>query len=136
MWSYRNNKFLKPTVLKNGYCQVELSANGVSKKYYVHKLVAEAYISNPLGLPQINHKDENKQNNCVSNLEWCDAKYNNNYGNHNKAISKRVYCIELDKIFDSARGAARELNINSNHISCVCRGDRKTCGGLHWRYID
>ena len=61
------------------YLQVPLS-NGKSKRYLVHRLVAEAFIENPLNLLEVNHKDENKANNAASNLEWCDHKYNNNYG--------------------------------------------------------
>lgn len=136
VWSYRSQKFLKNTILNNGYAQVDLCKDGQSKKYLVHRLVAEAYAPNPLGLPQVNHKNEVKTDNYINNLEWCDSEYNNNYGNHNKAISKSVYCVELDKIYSSTREAAKELGIKGNHISCVCRGVRKTSGGYHWRYVN
>ena len=72
-------KVLKQT-LNDGYFTIYLHKDGVNKFYSVHRLVAKAFIPNPNNLPQVNHKDENKQNNCVENLEWCTAKYNVNYG--------------------------------------------------------
>lgn len=79
-------KELKP-LLRGTYYIVWLCKNGKSKQFYIHRLVAETFIENKNNLPQVNHKDENKLNNCVDNLEWCDAKYNCNYGNRNKIIS-------------------------------------------------
>lgn len=77
-------------LLKNGggYLQVDLWNCGKMKRYSVHRLVAMAFIPNPDNLPQVNHKDEDKLNNCVDNLEWCDGKYNSNYGTRNERISK------------------------------------------------
>ena len=71
---------------KNGYMQVTLTINTKRKYYNVHRLVAQAFIDNPQNLPQVNHKDENKLNNNVNNLEWCTAKYNCNYGSRNSKI--------------------------------------------------
>ena len=73
-------KILTPRKSRDGYIQVCLSKNGKCYYRYVHRLLAEAFIPNPLGLPCVNHKDEIKSNNYVSNLEWCDYKYNSNYG--------------------------------------------------------
>lgn len=82
-----------------------LYKNGSGKNYYIHRLVAEAYINNPYELPQVNHKDENKSHNYINNLEWITHKENCNYGTHNEragiAHRKPIYCIELDRIFDS-----------------------------------
>ena len=104
VWSYRNNKFLKPGLV-SGYLQVVLADKGSRAQYKVHRLVAEAYIPNPKGLPQVNHKDENKLNNSVNNLEWMTAEENANYGTRSERIGnklgKPVYCVELDKVFDS-----------------------------------
>ena len=61
---------------KNGYLAINLSNGGVQKHFYIHRLVAEAFIPNYLNLPEVNHIDANKQNNCVENLEWCDRKHN------------------------------------------------------------
>ena len=63
-----------------GYCRVRLRKDGKRKMYLVHRLVAQAFIPNPLNLPQVNHIDENKKNNNIDNLEWCDQTYNNLYG--------------------------------------------------------
>jgi len=79
-------KELKP-LLRGTYYIVWLCKNGKSKQFYIHRLVAETFIENKNKLPQVNHKDENKLNNCVGNLEWCTNKYNCNYGNRNKIIS-------------------------------------------------
>ena len=136
VWSYRSQKFLSPWQNNDGYLLVDLSKDGQKKHCLLHRLVAEAYIPNPDNKPEVNHKDEIKEHCWLNNLEWCDSVYNNNYGNHKKAVSKTVYCVELDKTFESTREAARELGINGNHISCVCRGVRKTCGGFHWRYVN
>lgn len=81
-------KILKHRINKGGYLDINLYKDGKSKSYLIHRLVAEAFIDNPNNLPQVNHKDENRQNNSVENLEWCDSKYNNNYGNRNLKVSK------------------------------------------------
>ena len=73
-------KVLSPTKNKNGYLKVNLYCNGKQKTIDVHRLVTEAFLPNPDNLPQVNHKDENKTNNRVENLEWCDVKYNLSYG--------------------------------------------------------
>ena len=80
VFSHISNKWLKSSLMSNGYKSVELFNNGKSKRILVHRLVAEAFIDNPQGLPYVNHKDEDRSNNCVENLEWCTAKYNQNYG--------------------------------------------------------
>ena len=73
-------RLLKPFKTPKGYMRVTLFFNNKAKAVYVHRLVAEAFISNPNDLPQVNHKDEDKTNNCVDNLEWCTNAYNTNYG--------------------------------------------------------
>lgn len=140
VWSYRRQKFLKPQEKKNGYLQVILKNKGVQKGFLIHRLVAETYLPNPNNLPQVNHKDEDKIHNWISNLEWCDAKYNSNFGTRKERLSKkfgkRVYCEELDKIFDSTAEAARELNISRSHICEVCKGIHSHTHGYHFRYVE
>ena len=139
VWSYRSNKFLKPRLVR-GYHQVILCKEGKGKTYYIHRLVAKVFIPNPDNKPQVNHLDENKLNNSVSNLEWATAKENSNYGTRtersNKKRSKPVYCIELDKTFYGAREAARELGLHNSSIIKCCKGKLKTTGGYHWRYAE
>lgn len=134
VWSYRGQKFLKSRNNRYGYEYVVLCVGGERKTLVVHRLVAEAYIPNPLGLPQVNHKDENKNHNYINNLEWCDAKYNMNYGTRSQRTRKKIYCIELEKVFDGVRVAAEELGLNHPNISACLKGKQKTCGGYHWRY--
>ena len=139
VWSYRKNTFLKP-YLARGYFKVCLCKDKIRKQVLIHRLVAEAFILNPLNLPQINHIDENKQNNCAENLEWCNAKYNINYGEHNKKVGKshckKVYCVELGKVFESAKLAAMQLGLSDSNIAKCCKGKYKTTGGYHWEYAD
>lgn len=140
VWSYKRKIFLKVWDRGNGYLSVNLYKNGVEKHFLIHRLVAEAYLPNPEGLPQVNHIDEDKTHNYINNLEWCDSQYNNNYGTRcermSKTLGKMIYCVELGRTFDSACQAARELGLNNSHISKCCTGKRKTTGGYHWRYAD
>ena len=138
VWSYKSKKFLKPGKRKGGYLYVGLHKDKEVKNYLIHRLVAETYLPNPDNLPCVNHKDENKENNALLNLEWCTYEYNNNYGSRiekaAKSCGKPVYCEELNKTFDSARAAARELGLDNSSITKCCRGKQKTCGCFHWRY--
>lgn len=85
----KNEKILKPRANLDGYLQVNLTGFGKSKYVLVHRLVAQAFIPNPKKLPQVNHKNEIKDDNRLSNLEWCTAKYNNNYGHHGIKIAQK-----------------------------------------------
>lgn len=138
VWSYRSKKYLKPVIVSGGYCRVDLRKSGEHNNCYVHRLIAETFIPNPENKPQVNHKDENKLNNSVSNLEWTTAQENNNYGTRNerirKAHNKKIYCVELDKIFESGKKAAEELGLHNSHITSCCKGKQKTTGGYHFRY--
>lgn len=82
-------RILKPTLVK-GYPAVGLHLNSKMRLVYVHRLVAIAFIPNPLNYPEINHKDENPKNNRVDNLEWCTHTYNNNYGTKNIRCSLHI----------------------------------------------
>lgn len=135
VWSYRRNKFLTQQI-KNGYSLVHLYKNKEHKAYLVHRLVAEAYIPNSNNLPEINHKDEVKTHNWINNLEWCDRKYNCNYGTRNDWSKKQIKCIETGKVFCSMEEAAQSIHRHRQGISDCCRGIQKTCGGFHWEYID
>lgn len=137
---------LKPykNVARHGYLEVYLRLPGSKKTFKVHRLVAQAFIENPDNLPQINHKDENKENNCVDNLEWCTNKYNINYGTCIEKITKAVsmkiaqYSLsgELIATFDSQIEAARQTGTRQGSISGCINGVNKTAGGYIWKKIE
>lgn len=143
-----SGKVLVLTADKRGYKHLLLWKDGKSKLGLVHRLVAGAFIPNPCNLPQVNHKDENKGNNIVSNLEWCTAKYNSNYGTgarrngmarrNNSRDSKPVIQLDLNHNFvaeyPSAREAARRNDFRQSEISKCCRGEIKTSKGFIWLY--
>lgn len=161
----KNPKLSKERILNQsickGYCLVGLCKEGKRKMYQVHRIVATTFLPNPENLPQVNHKDENPQNNMVSNLEFCDAKYNANYATRNeklsiankgkvlsqetknklsKAQSKPIlqFNREGTKIigkYNSATQASNELNINQDNITKCCRGKLKVVGGYRWMYL-
>ena len=127
---------LNPRNVGAGYLQVSLYKNGKMKGEYVHRLVAEAFIPNPESLPQINHIDEVKVNNELSNLEWCTREYNNNYGTRverfTQALSKKVRAVNVETgevvTFNSTQEAGRKGYSNSS-VSAACRGVYNTGGG-------
>ena len=119
------------------YYQVYL-AYGINKYESVHRLVAKAFVENPYNFPVVNHKDEDKHNNCADNLEWCTQKYNVNYGENSKLKNKRVIQYDAQgnalKVWDSMKEAAEYYNIKQQGISRCCRGGRVTCGKYMWSY--
>lgn len=115
------------------YEEVALWKNSKREKHYVHRLVAQEFLSNPDNLPEINHKDENKRNNCVSNLEYCSRQYNMEYSK-SKKVSQYDLNGKLIKTFKSVRQASRELGASPGYISKCCNGTAKTCGGFVWKY--
>lgn len=125
-----------------GYLAVCLCKDGKVKKCLVHRLVAEAFIPNPEGLPQVNHRNEDKQSNIVTNLEWCDNRYNLNYGTRNersaKTLSKPVYQYAKDgslvRSYPSVKEAGRRTGYRQGHISECCLGKYKTAYGYIWSY--
>lgn len=132
-----------------GYKRVLLSYYGIHHHHSVHRLVAQAFIDNPLGLPEINHKDENTSNNEVQNLEWCTRKYNANYGTLPSRISirsrnapnssKAVNQYSLDGSFickyPSLNEASRQIGtVSGDMIGRVCKGKSKTAGGYLWKF--
>ena len=136
-------KILKPSVDKDGYLFVCLCKNRKVKPFKVHRLVAQAFISNPNNYPQVNHKNEIKDDNRLENLEWCDAKYNVNYGTIKERTAEKLSkpVLKIDPIsneivaeFPSIKEVERQLGYKQGNISKCCKGNRNTCGGYKWRY--
>jgi hypothetical protein len=140
-------RFLKIGHNSRGYCIVKLYKNGTKRTIVVHRLVAAAFIPNPYNLPQVNHKDENKDNNDVSNLEWCTNEYNHNYGTRNArqsitmtngSCSKPIVQLDdlgrLIRIFPSIMEAGRN-GYSISHICNCCKGQRNYHKGYRWMYL-
>lgn len=115
-------------VKPNGYRQVQFRKNGRPTHLYAHRLVAQAFIPNPTGLPQVNHKDENKLNNCVDNIEWCTAKENSHHSrvweNPTKITSKTVLQFDKEGLlvgeYKSTGDAHRKTGISQSQIARCC----------------
>lgn len=134
-------KILKTHVINSGYVVVDLCKNHKSKKYLVHRLVGNAFLEKNKNNSQINHKDENKLNNCVENLEWCTPLYNSTYLDKHKKVALKISNIVLQ--FDLNNNFIASY-VGSNHASSLTnvpsRGIRKSCNsgkpykGFIWKY--
>lgn len=142
-------KQLKQSLHTKGYKTVTLTKDGKSKTCFVHRLVAEAFIENQDNLPMVNHKDEDKTNNFVENLEWCTALYNNTYGNKTERQANKIRGRKSEKIvtviqrdldgkfinwYPSITEAAKAVHSRPQAISAVCNGKRKTHRGYIWEF--
>ncbi len=135
---YYKEKIVKGKIDSSGYVMVCLSKNGKYKYCRIHRLVAEVFIDNPNNYPIINHKDENKKNNIVSNLEWCTYLYNNTYGNKNKRISKAIIQYDLEgnfiKEYSSINEAGRQNNIPHTSILYALKHTGGITHNYKWKY--
>lgn len=127
----KNESILTPIISSKGYYRVSLSKDSKTKIFSIHRLVAESFIQNTNNLPQVNHKDENKLNNNVDNLEWCDNKYNLRYSCSKKVIRSDKYGNE--KIYDCMSDVVKD-GFSLGHVSNCCNGRRKTHKGFEWRF--
>lgn len=141
---------MKQKINNKGYMQLTLCKNSKQITKRVHRLVAEAFIPNPNNLPQVNHIDENKLNNNVNNLEWCNNSYNQLHANRlglNKRRLERVkevcnkpviqYSLNGRKItkYKSLREASDKTGCSYKSMSLCALGKVKTCGGYIWKYL-
>ena len=142
---FRDSKVLVQRIAQRGYYIISIR-NGREDPhtYSVHRIVATAFIPNPLNLPQVNHKDENKLNNRVDNLEWCTAEYNMNYGTCKKRTASRhmkpvaQYDLEgnLVATYKGIKEAAKHAKVSWQMISaCLTRPNIRTAGGYIYKYI-
>ena len=140
VWSYRRKRFLNPFMSNTGYPQVSLYLNGSKKTCFVHRLVAETFLPNPDNKPQVHHVDGDRTNPTLSNLQWTTPEENSNDDIHKARCgsvnTRKVYCVELDKTFDSQTIAAKEIGVSPSRISECCRGITKTSGGYHWQFVE
>lgn len=120
---------------KDGYLKGNIYKNGKNKNIRLHRLIAEAFILNPNNYPSVNHKDENKSNNSVDNLEWCTNAYNTRYSKAKKVLQYDLN-DNLIKKWDSVRDIVRALGFNLECITGCCNGKYKTSHGYKWRYTN
>lgn len=128
----RGNKICK-WVVNTGYYQVKLSRGGKSYFRYVHRLVAENLLPNPEQLPQVNHKDSDKLNNCLDNLGWVTNKSNTQHGYDEgcyKFKCRRYGVFATHKItgeiqeFESVRSLSEGLGLNRKTVSAILNGTK------------
>ena len=135
-------KKINPYETNKGYLNVKLYLPGKTLTTGVHRLVARLFLNNPYELDQVNHKDEDKKNNCVDNLEWCSSKYNANYGTRVERMarghSKPIYSLDLSGRpilkFISIAAASTYYGIDSSSITKALKDKRLTAGGYRWKY--
>lgn len=148
---YKGNRIVKEKIMlgtknNDGYLKVHFKNNEkcIDKGLFIHRLVAQTFIPNPDNLPQINHKDGNKLNNSIDNLEWCTNLYNQQHAWKNKlhtshkGICKKIKQFTLDNLFikeyESLTEASNKNNISIGNISLVLNKKRKSAGGFIWTY--
>lgn len=134
---------IKNLCVKKRYISVTLYKNGQPKTFLVHRLVALAFLPNPNNLTEINHINEDKHDNRVENLEWCDRTYNNNYSDINhRRMCKTGYKIqqlsmsnEVVAEYHSTNEAEKKTGIFAKNIQHVLKEKRHSAGGFKWRFV-
>lgn len=136
IYSVKREKFLVPSNNKFGYPCVCLYKDGKSKQHKVHRIVASAFILNPMNKPQVNHIDGNKENNRVWNLEWCTNRDNQK---HAVAINigncYKVRIVETGEIYPSLVECAKAIGGSNADISRCLLGKTKTHKGYHFERV-
>lgn len=131
---------LKPWISKHGYALVDLSVKGKIQHKSVHRLMALTYLPNPENKPEVNHKNGDKLNNEISNLEWATKSENitHSFGvlNNPHPRARRVRCIETGEVYKSLNFAARENGTNASNLCAMMKGRRKLAGGYTWEFYN
>jgi len=136
----KSGRIIKPSLNKNGYLRLWLYENNKKKYLYLHRIIATAFIDNSEEKPCVNHIDENKTNNDLSNLEWCTERENMIHGTRTKRAAEKHFkkVIQLDlnenvlNEFESMKQAEQETGVFARNISSCCSGKRKSAGGYKW----
>lgn len=141
----RSERMLKQHINQYGYYTVCLIKDKAKKNLIVHRLVAEAFLPNKNNFPQVNHKDENKANNQIENLEWCTAQYNSAYGtrpqrlakNNYKSVSQYTIDGKYVATYESIQDAAKAVDGNGSHIGSMCnkKAHFVSAYGYKWSYL-
>lgn len=121
-----------------GYLRGTFYKNNKGTTLYLHRILAIAFLENPNNYPEVNHKDGDKTNNSLENLEWCSSQDNQMHKMYvlKHGNCKTVECVETGATYPSTMEAERATNCDHRHISECCRGIRTICGGYHWRYVE
>lgn len=150
----KKGRLLKPFPNHKGYLMVKLYQSRKPKTIAIHRLVATAFVENPFSLPQVNHKDENKQNNDVTNLEWCTNDYNIHYGTAIKRLGESIRNSEAHKRYSKTRcKRVVQTDMRGNIIKvwesivstetngfypegviACCKGRKPSYKGFKWKY--
>jgi hypothetical protein len=141
-----NGYIMSPHTINTGYLQIKLTHNKRSKQCLVHRLVAEAFLDNDSGLPEVNHIDEDKTNNNLWNLEWCTRKYNHDYNDVQKLKRNRKHAHKVPVAqytkegrlvaeYKSLTDASKATGITLGMIARASNGERKTTGGYVWKRV-
>lgn len=148
---YKGNRVVKEKIMRgtpneDGYLKVhfKIKEKNINKVLFIHRLVAQTFISNPDNLPQVNHKDGNKKNNNINNLEWCTNLYNQKHAWENslhkptkkegRLINQYDKSNKFIKSYKSISEASRKTKINPSNICMAAKKERKTAGGYIWTY--
>lgn len=142
-------KMLKQNIKRNGYKTVDLCSDSKPKTTLVHRIVAETFIPNPNGYRFVNHKDSNRENNAVANLEWITSSENRMHGINSGNVTfgkRKVFCVETGQIFDRPGVAAEWVRTNypervngkprvtAHNIATCCNGRTPKAYGFTWKY--
>lgn len=149
-WAVKKGKTLAPASINSGYLKVQLWRDNVGQSHLVHRLVADAFLENPNHFSEVNHIDENKLNNCVTNLEHCNRAYNANYGTKNQRMTQKRRGVPVgeqailqytkDGVFvnryESALKAAKAVKGDNSGICKCANGTYRSSCGFIWRWED